>query len=707
MHSLLYISRVCGLLAMLLATPPCLAEEGMWPLDNLPAHELQETYAFTPTPEWIEHVRLSSIRLSDGGSGGFVSPNGLVITNQHAALGQLSKVSTATSDYVRHGFFARTRAEEMRCPDLELNVLVSTEEVTARVLGVVQAQAPLQIQNEQRKGEIARIEKESTDRTGLRSDVVELYQGGEYWLHRYKKYTDVRLVMATEQQAALFGGSFDNFTYPRYALDFAFFRAYENGNPVHSKHYFHWSREGVREKDLVFALGHPEATNRQLTVKQLEFRRDIMLPAFIDVYRRVDQALLEYAARGDEPKRRAGAQLYRFENELKRATGEMEALRKSSVFAARATGEKDLRSRVSGNAALAATSSAWDRIAGAQRERARRFKESLYRSIGPSRLGNIAVQIVRYVAEVEKDNATRLEEYRSSALESLRYQLLSAAPIYPDYEEYLLALALSISLEHLGPGDAHVRAALGGRPPEEVAHRLVTGTRLADVEFRKRLVAGGVKAVEASDDPLIVWAQGLDASYRELRKWLEDRIESVEKLEGGRIARARFEVYGEQVYPDATSTLRLSYGTVAGYSEGTTRVPYKTTFAGMYGRAASFDNEPPFDLPPPVAKHRRDVDLLTPIAFVSTNDAVGGNSGSPVLNRNAELVGLHFDRNIQALARDVTYDSEQGRSVCMDAEGILVALRKIYGMDALAEEISSTGSTVGRKAGFAKASRPR
>ncbi len=677
-----------ALLAALLAPTPVRSDEGMWTLDHLPTQQLQEKYAFTPTAAWVEHVRLGSVRFNDGGSGSFVSPNGLVLTNHHVALGQLQKVSSEKKDFVEHGFFARTAAEEMRCPDLELNVLVSTEDVTARVLAAIQRGAPAKTQNEQRKAEMARIEKESTDRTGLRSDVIELYQGGEYWLYRFKKYMDVRLVMAPEQRAAFYGGDPDNFTYPRHDLDFAFFRVYEKGKPVRSSHYFRWSRAGAKEGELVFVSGHPGATERQLTVKQLEYIRDYELPTQLEKLELRHKAYLAYAARGPEPERRAKDRIFGIENAIKAEIGYLEGLRNPTLLAAKAAAEKDLRARVARDPKPAATAAAWDRIAFAQREKIRRYKESSYRTVFSSRLAGIAVQIVRYVAEVEKPNEKRFEEYRDSALESLRFGLFSPAPIYPDLEEAMLAVVLQESLDKLGPRDPHVRAALGGRTPKEVAHELIAGTRLADVEIRKQLVAGGTKAVETSADPLIAWARQIDPSYRELRKWREDNIQSVEKLEGGRIAQARFAAYGKSAYPDATFTLRLSYGKVAGYSQGTTRVPYKTTFAGLYDRAASFDSQPPFDPSPLEVQRRADVDLYTPLNFVTTNDIIGGNSGSPVLNREAELVGLIFDSNIQGLVGDFVYGDEQARAVAVHSSGILEALRKIYRMGALADEVT-------------------
>ena len=675
-------------LASLLAPPGARAEEGMWTFDNLPLKPLEEKYGFTPSPEWIEHVQRAAVRFNDGGSGAFVSDNGLVLTNHHVALGQLQKVSSARKDYVKDGFYAHAAAEEMKCPDLELNVLMSTEDVTARVLVAIQPGLPPKQQNEQRRAEMARIEKESTDSTGLRSNVIELYQGGEYWLYRYKKYTDVRLVMAPEQQAAFYGGDPDNFTYPRFDLDMAFFRVYENGKPVHPRHWFRWSRAGAKEGELVFVIGNPGRTSRQETMKQLEHDRDDVLPTLLQQFELRRKAFYDYAARGPEQARQVKDRIFGFENELKRSTGMLEGLRDPALMGARAAAERTLRAQVSRDPKLAREiGPAWDRIAAAQAQLERRHKELSYRSLLGTRLAPLAGMIVRYVAEVQKPNGQRYEEFRDSNLESLRFRLFSPAPIYPELEEHMLAVNLQESLDELGPRDPYVKLALGGRSPRGTAHELIAGTKLADPAERRRLVEGGVPAVQASTDPLIEWARGIDPVYRELRDWGRDNIESVEKLEGNKIARARFAAYGKSIYPDATFTLRLSYGTVAGYPQGTSRVPYKTTFGGLFDRAASFDNKPPFDLSPLEAQRRAEVSLGTPLDFVSTNDIIGGNSGSPVLNRDGELVGVVFDGNIQSLVWDYAYTDAQARAVSVHSSAMLEGLRKIYRMGSVADEL--------------------
>jgi len=674
-------------LAAALLAPAAVADEGMWPLDNLPLKQLQERYGFTPTPEWIEHVQKASINFG-GGSGAFVSPDGLALTNHHVALGQLAKMSSPGHDYVHDGFFARTRAEEIPCPDLELKVLMAIEDVSARVLGAVDSAASDSAQSLQRRVATARIEQEGS-RDGLKGEVVELYRGGEYRLYRYKTFKDVRLVCAPEEQAAFFGGDLDNFCFPRHDLDFAFFRVYEDGQPYRPQHWFRWSRSGPREGEPVFVAGNPGTTKRLSTVAQLEHERALDLPLRIQLNEQRLAAWRAYEARGPEQARQARDRIRGLENNLKRQRGFLEVLSDPAVMKARRDAEADLRQRIAMNQAASAQALlTWERIAAAMKEQARRYKEYMVRDLArSSRLLDIANGIVRYTAEVPKPNEQRLREYRDSKLDSERFRLFSRAPVYPELEEMILGVVLEQCLDQLGPDDPFVRSALGGRPPQEVAHGLVAGTRLGDIEVRKALIAGGVKAVAASKDPLIVWARRLDAPYRELRAWYEDRVQNVETRDGGRIARARFIVEGRSLPPDATGSLRLSYGKAVGYPEMTTQVPWATTFHGLFDRSLGFGGRPPFDLPARVAAHQKDLDLATPLNFVCTADIIGGNSGSAVVNREGEYVGLVFDGNIESFAWDYFYTDQQARCVAVHSQALIEALRRIYDMGALADEI--------------------
>ncbi|MFH1723906.1 MAG: S46 family peptidase [Elusimicrobiota bacterium] len=664
-------------------------DEGMWTFDNPPRRLLRELYGFAPGKRWLDHARGASVRFNDGGSGSFVSPHGLVLTNHHVAMGQLQKMSTPARNHVRDGFRAPRRSREMRCPDVEIDQLVSMENVTRRVLAASGQRASEAEVNEARKAATARIEGESTEKTGLRSDVVELYQGGEYWLYRYKKYTDVRLVMAPELRAASFGGSGDNFTYPRFSLDFAFFRVYEGGRPARSRRYFPLRPAGPREGEPLFVTGHPGATYRLLTLAQLEFQRDLALPTRLKTCRSRLEAIRSYGARAAEAARRAQDVRLHLENAAKLVAGEHEGLLDPGLFERKAGADRRLRERVAARPELArACRGCWERIAAARRALARRFRPYAFRRLNADRLTGMAGAIVRYVAEVAKPNEKRYEEFRDSALESLRFRLFSPAPLHKDFEEAMLAHGLGESLRELGSGDPFVRAALGGKSPERTAREAIARTRLDKPAVRKALVEGGRAAVESSKDPLIALARRVDGHYRGMRKWYEDNVESVERVNGQRIAKARFALYGKALYPDATYTLRLSHGRAAGYEWQMTEVPFKTTFYGLYDRSDGFDGRPPYDLGKRIAAARGKVELSTPLNFVSTHDIVGGNSGSPIVDRKGRLVGVVFDSNMQALPSDYGYPGGAGRTVSVHAAAILEALRRVYDMPSLARELT-------------------
>jgi hypothetical protein len=683
----------CLLASMFLiqSAPPARADEGMWTFDNPPLKQWKERYNFEPTKEWLDNVRLASVRLNDGGSGSFVSPEGLLMTNQHVASGQLSKVSTRERDYTKNGFYARTAAEELKCPDLEINVLVSFEDVTKRVQSAAKPGASSAQAGEQRKGEMAAIERESNEKTSLRSDVVTLYSGGEYWLYRFKKYTDIRLVFAPEEQIAFFGGDYDNFTYPRYDLDFAFFRVYENDQPLRTSNYFRWSKSGPADGEFVVAPGNPGSTNRMLTLAQLKYQRDVGNPLQMQVWASRRDALARYAAGGEEQARRAQSTRRSLENSIKRLVGQQEGLHNARSFGRKEEDERKLLAEIARRPELQSQyAPAWSQLEAAYRELPAMAKRIAFTTLAPSRLGAIASQLVRYSEETPKPNSQRLDEYRENRLESLKLTLLSPAPVYPDLEEAVLSAWLEEARKTLGSNDPFVRAALEGSSPAEVARRVVAGTKLADVAFRKSLIEGGAAAVAKSDDPLVALARRVEPVYRELRAWNEQHILSVETGAGQKIAEARFAVYEKSVYPDATFSLRLSYGRVLGYEEDTTLVPYKTTFYGLYERARSFDEKPPYDLPARWRAGRDKIDLSTPFNFVYTADTIGGNSGSPVINRGAEIVGLNFDSNIQKLPNRYWYvdDPEGGRAVAVHSAAMIEALRKMYDAGKLADELT-------------------
>jgi hypothetical protein len=683
----LRISFLFPAVLLLVLAPQMRSEEGMWTFDNPPLRQLADKYNFHPMQEWLDHIRLSSVRLNDGGSGSFVSPDGLLLTNHHVARGQLQKNSTAEHDYVRNGFYAATPDQEMKSPDLEVNVLVGMQDVTARVQGAAKGITDDAKALKAREAEIAAIEKESKDRTGLRSDVVTLYNGGEYWLYQYKAYTDVRLVFAPEQQAAFFGGDPDNFTYPRYDFDMALYRVYDNGKPLHTENYLKWSAKGAAPGELVFVSGHPGSTSRQDTVAELMMERDVREPAMIEYLQRRIAAAQQFAKQGPEQARLVASNIFFLQNSLKVYLGRSEALSDKTILAKKQAEEDDLRAKVAANPEWQGKyGGAWDEIARAVELARPVMKKQVFRR-SDSQLFTLALEIVQYVAEIKKPDGERLPQYHQAGLDSLRFQMLSPAPIYPSVEKMFMTNALKLATAKLGTDDAYLQAILQGGDIEKTVDALVDGTKLADPAFRKSLLDGGETAVAASNDPMIVTARRVDPVWRANYEYVRDKINSVSEAAGEKLGKARFAVYGKNAYPDATFTLRLSYGTVDGYPYNGTIAPPFTTFYGLYGRAASFSNQPPFDLTPKEAAARDKLDLATPLDFVCTADIIGGNSGSPVVNREGELVGLIFDGNIESLAGDYIYDGTKNRAVAVHSAGIIEGLRKIYGMGALADEL--------------------
>jgi hypothetical protein len=686
------------IMAVVFSTAPSVfGDEGMWLFNNPPRKHLQETYKFDPTDKWLEHVQKASVRFNSGGSGSFVSADGLVMTNHHVGADALQKMGDATHNYYRDGFYARTRGEERKCEAIELNVLQSIEDVTERINAAVKPDMPPAKAFVARRAAMAEIEKESQDKTGLRSDVVTLYQGGVYNLYRYKKYTDVRIVFAPEQQIAFYGGDPDNFEYPRFDLDICFFRVYENDKPAKIEHYLKWSKNGATDDELVFVSGHPGNTDRQNTVAELEFLRDFGFPYTMQRLNRTEVLLSTFSARSEENARQAKELYFTIQNSRKARIGGLAALLDPNLMHKKAQYEEKLRSFVNGDAKFEGARSAWDRIAAAEKVHAQINRR--YNLVeGPPRGGaqgfnsdlfRIARTLVRAAEESPKPNAERLREFRDSNKESLELQLFSEEPIYNGYETALLTDSLTFLASELGYSDPLVQKVLAGKSPNERAYQLVSGTRLKDVAERKKLYSGGQAAIEASDDPMIQFARLVDGPGRELRKTMETEVDEVKRSAHGEIAKAKFALEGTNTYPDATFTLRLSFGPVKGYVEDGKKIPFETTFAGLYERSAANNNQSPFDLPPRWVERKSKLDLKTPFNFVCTADIIGGNSGSPVINRNAELVGIIFDGNIQSLALDFAYDDIVSRAVSVHSAGIVEALRKVYDATGLVEELVS------------------
>ena len=668
---------------------PARADEGMWLFSAPPRERIRAVYGVDLDDAWLDHLMKASVRFDDEGTGSFVSGDGLVITNHHVGLDSLQKLGNARKDYGRDGFFAASPADEIKCLDLELDVLQSIEDVTGRVNAAIPAGSGGDAAAKARRRVMAEIEKESHDRTGLRSDVVTLYQGGAYHLYRYKRYTDVRLVFSPDQQAAYFGGDPDNFEYPRYDLDICLFRVYEDGRPLHPEHYLKWSPKGARDGEPVFVSGNPGTTDRLLTVAQLEFQRDVSFPYKLGMLHRREVLLGAWSARSFENARRARDGLLYVQNSRKVYDGMLAGLQDRAFMNAKAAAEERLKRLLSARPDGPAAIAAYRRIEAAQKAIARDYPR--YRMLEnadgfASDLFAIARYLLRAGDERTRPDGDRLPEYSEAQRDPLELELFSAKPIYADLETLRLGDSLTDLTATLGYGDPTVRAALAGRAPRARAAELVGATKVGDVAFRRRLYAGGAATVLAAHDPMVELARLVDAESRALRR-AHDAEGEVEEEAQATIGRARFAIEGASTYPDATFTLRLSYGAVRGYEENGAAVPSMTTFAGLYRRSEEHGNREPFDLPPGWAEKKPALDLDTPLNFVSTCDTVGGNSGSPTVNAKGEFVGIIFDGNIQSLTEDQAYDDVQSRSLSVHSAGIIEALRKVYGAGSLADEL--------------------
>ena len=671
-----------------------LADEGMWPFNNVPRAEIKKKYGFEVTDEWLTKVRLASVRFNNGGSGSFVSPNGLVLTNYHIVEDIVGDVSTPEKDYAKEGFVARTRAEEIKAPSLELNVLQSIEDVTSRVSGAVKAGTTDAEAFAARRAEMAAIEAESLKATGLRSDVVTLYQGGQYNLYRYKKYTDVRLVFVPEFQAAFFGGDPDNFNFPRFNIDMALVRVYENGQPVRSENHFKWSTAGVKEGNLVFVTGHPGSTSRLNTVAHLEQLRDTSIPIIINLLERREAVLKKYMTKGEEQTRQAQTGLNSVQNSLKVYRGQLKGLKDPALLARKKREEETLRKSISANPERQKMyGDAWDAILKAHETYPTYIRDRrIFEQLGGfnSTLFTFARTLVRLAEENQKPNAERLPEYTDARRASLELSLYSPAPIYDDFEKLKLTDSLGFMVELLGADNALVKQVLAGKTPEARAEELISGTKLKDPAYRKELANGGKAAIDASTDPIIEVARLIDPKAREVRKRYESEVTGVERTNYAKIARALFDTEGTKLYPDATFTLRLSYGAVEGYMENGKKVPPFTTLGGLYARSESFKQQFPYNLPPRWMEKKAAVNASTPFNFVSTNDIIGGNSGSPTINQNGELVGLIFDGNIQSLVGDFMYDPSVNRAISVDSRGMLEVLKKIFNANEIVAELTAS-----------------
>jgi hypothetical protein len=703
----LSIHLLLGLLlaAGLLPAAPAAADEGMWLFNEFPEDLFRDRYGFAPSDAWLAQVRTASVRFNNGGSGSFVSPEGLVLTNHHVGFDCIQKVSSAEHDYVAEGFTAAGHRDELRCPDLELNVLVSIERVTDRVQAAVGEGLDTAAAGEARRGAIAALEAACQEKTGLRCDVVKLYAGGEYDLYRFRRHTDVRLVWAPELQLASFGGDPDNFEYPRFAVDAAIFRVWEDGRPHEPESFLPVDAGGPEQGEVAFLVGNPGSTGRLSTVAELEWLRDRLYPYLLQGFAHRRDVLEAFSARGEEQARIAKDDLLGAENALKAVSGYMSGLLDEELMAKKAAQEAKLRKAVAADAGLAARiGDPWGELEAAQA-----YYDTVYprhqalEGLGHAgRLASTGWKLVRLARQRERPDAERLGSYREPALPSLFQQLYSEAPIYPEYEELRLTQALRELLYQFGPTHPLVVSVFGDDTPEQVAHRAVTGTKLGDVEARRELAEGGAAAVAAADDPMIVLLRKIEPRALELTEAVRDRVDAVEEDAGARIAEAWFAVEGRDTYPDATFTPRISFGRIVGYEQGGAALPWHTTWKGLFERAARLGPQPPYDLPKKVAAAKQRIDLSTPMDFLSTHDIIGGNSGSPVIDREGNFIGVVFDGNLEMLPNRFIYSDVKSRAISVDARAILEALTAVYGAEHVADELLGGAIAVrGADAGLA------
>ncbi|MEK8033563.1 S46 family peptidase [Ideonella sp. DXS29W] len=659
------------------------ADDGMWTFDNPPIDQVQQRYGVQITPSLLKHLQHAAVNY--GASASFVSAQGLMLTNHHVALDCIEQVSTPSRDLVAHGFTAVNRAQELRCPGGRARVLQSTEDVTAAVQKAMSAGTNDEQRNALRKQAIADIEAQCADpKLKRRCEVESLYSGSLFHLYRFKEWDDVRLVFAPEFQAAFYGGDADNFVYPRFALDFALMRVYENGRPVQPPQFLKMAAQPVAEGDLVFVAGHPGRTDRLQTLAQLKAHRDVLLPLQLASAEAQQKLLHAYSSRSPEAARQAVDRLFGTENWLKSMRGQMAALKDEAVMQAKEADEARFRAAytergLSGNP--------WADVEAATSRHISQAKALWAVGYGYRTILSQAGMLVEAAYERGLPEAQRMPDYREAAWPDLERKLKADSPIYKDLEIARLSGQFLEAREFLGAEHHFVKAVLGSDTPEAAAERWVRGSQLDNVAVRTALLSGGVPAIEASTDPLIRLAREIYPMHRELVRFKEEQVDTPLQQAAERLGQARFAIHGRNVPPDATGTLRLSFGRVAGYVSNGQTTPWKTTFGGWLARADSFDGKAPFDLSPQIQKRRQQIDPRLPLNFVTTADIIGGNSGSPLVNQRGELVGLMFDSNLEALGGRFIYTDSTARSLAVHIGAIVHALETIYDAKAVATEL--------------------
>jgi hypothetical protein len=681
--------RPCVLAAVAaLCAPAAFADEGMWTFNNFPSDQVKAKYGFSPDKAWLDHVRLASVRIAGGCSASLVSPDGLVMTNHHCSHPCIEELSTKRKDYVKSGFLAEELKDEPKCPAMEIDQLIDIRDVTKEVQDATRGASDEKF-FELQKAKIAELEKACAGGSDeVRCEVVSLYRGGRFEIYKYQRYQDVRLVFAPEFQIAFFGGDPDNFMFPRYDLDVSFVRIYgKDGKPLKTPDYLRWSAQDAKEGDLTFVAGNPGGTSRQMTMAQLEFQRDVALPFTIARLSEARGLLTEYQHRGAEQKRHSNATLFYVENGIKAYKGRHAALAERSFMDAKFAAEKAFRDKVGADPALKKQyGSAWSGIAAATAKQREYFKAygALERGLRLSDEFGIARALVRAADELPKPNGERLAEFTDAQLPQLKQRLFSKAPIYDEFEIAMLTFGLTKMREDLGPDHPVIKQVFGRRSPEEIAARAVKGTKLKSVRLREALFAGGKARIDASSDPMIALARALDPAAREIRKKMEDEVDGPLRKYGEQLAKATFAVYGTSIYPDATFTPRLSYGTIRGWKENGREVTPVTYLSGAYERATGRD---PFALPKSWLAAKARIDQGTPFDICTDNDIIGGNSGSPVVNQAGEVVGLIFDGNLPSLGGEYGFDESNNRAVAVHSAALLEALDVIYGAKRIAREL--------------------
>jgi hypothetical protein len=665
------------------------ADEGMWLFNAFPKDKVQAKYGWAPDQAWLDHVRLSSARAPNGSSS-FVSADGLIFTNHHIAQECIHDLSSGGKDYMKDGFYAATPADEAKCPGMEFLVLQSIEDVTAKVNGAVQPNMSTSDAGKAQRQAMSALEKECSS-GDIRCDVVTLYSGAMYNLYKYKKYDDIRLVFAPEFSIAFFGGDPDNFEYPRYDLDISFFRAYENGQAAKTPNFLKWQPNGASDGELTFVSGHPGRTGRLLTMDQLGFLRDYQYPLQLQSYKRRIDVLQKFSAQSPENEREAQSDVFGLQNSQKAVTGYLGGLTDKELMAGKAADEKSLQQFVNADPTRKQEfGDPWSQISKAVDVQKQIYKPLLYLDAMGGFRGDMARYariIVRAADQTQKPNNERFRQYTDSQLPTLETQLFSTAPVYKNLEQVLLAESLGEMRDVLGADNPDVKKALAGKSPEERAQEVIAGTKLDDVAFRKQLYEGGAAAVNASTDPMIVMMREIEPDAAAIHERDEDQVQAVLRQSGGQVGKALFAQKGLSVPPDATFTLRLSYGPVEGYKLDSKNVPWFTTMGGAYEHAAKHGSKPPYQLPDSWIKAKPSINLKTPYDTVSTSDIIGGNSGSPVINKAGEVVGIIFDGNIESLAWNFAYTDKVARAVEVDSRGITESLKNIYHADGLLNEL--------------------